>query len=262
MKHPSLEPVIAAARKRLQALHERAGPEDCQPEWMEAVWAELSDSLEELHVAAEELQQQNDELMAARDDVDSQRRNYQELFDLAPEAYLVTDALGIIRQANEAAVVLLHVRGEFLKGKPLATFIAPSDHAAFRRQLIVLAGQRDTVRWEARIQPREAPAYHAFLSASPVRDQFGAHIGLRWHLTDVSRFRSFVEGGELMSGAPKDALAPVSGRKGFLTICSFCKRVRNDQNHWLAVESYFAARIGTRFSHGLCPDCVKEHYPE
>lgn len=41
----------------------------------------------------------------------------------------------------------------------------------------------------------------------------------------------------------------------FIPICSHCKKVRDDKKYWQEIETYVAARAGTRFSHGICPDC-------
>ncbi|MBU0479954.1 MAG: DUF4118 domain-containing protein [Proteobacteria bacterium] len=48
----------------------------------------------------------------------------------------------------------------------------------------------------------------------------------------------------------------------FLPICSFCKKIRDQDDVWHPVESYISKRTQTRFSHSFCPECAKEHYPE
>lgn len=48
--------------------------------------------------------------------------------------------------------------------------------------------------------------------------------------------------------------------KGFLPICSFCKKIRDDSGTWIEIESYIDARSEAKFSHSLCPECAKEHY--
>ncbi|HVZ16310.1 MAG TPA: PAS domain-containing protein [Terriglobales bacterium] len=50
--------------------------------------------------------------------------------------------------------------------------------------------------------------------------------------------------------------------KSIIPICMHCKKVRDDQQYWQQVEGYFHNFIGVEFSHGVCPDCVKEHYPD
>jgi sigma-B regulation protein RsbU (phosphoserine phosphatase) len=51
--------------------------------------------------------------------------------------------------------------------------------------------------------------------------------------------------------------AQVRQLEDFLPICGYCKKVRDDKNYWQQIESYINARSGTRFSHGVCPDCYE-----
>lgn len=50
--------------------------------------------------------------------------------------------------------------------------------------------------------------------------------------------------------------------EGFLPICSFCKKIRDDHNRWNNLEMYIKEHSEAEFSHSICPDCAKEHYPE
>lgn len=49
--------------------------------------------------------------------------------------------------------------------------------------------------------------------------------------------------------------------RGLLPICSHCKKIRDDQGQWHAVETYVKERADVDFSHGICPDCLSRHYP-
>jgi len=59
------------------------------------------------------------------------------------------------------------------------------------------------------------------------------------------------------------ALTNIRVLHGLLPICSYCKKVRDDQNYWQRVESYVESRADVQFSHSICPDCyeteVKPH---
>ncbi len=57
------------------------------------------------------------------------------------------------------------------------------------------------------------------------------------------------------------ALQEVKTLHGFIPICARCKRVRDDQGYWEQVEKYISERSQAQFSHGLCPDCVRQFYP-
>jgi len=55
--------------------------------------------------------------------------------------------------------------------------------------------------------------------------------------------------------AAERALAEVKRLQGMLPICSYCKKIRNDQNSWEQMESYISEHSHATFSHGICPDC-------
>ncbi len=49
---------------------------------------------------------------------------------------------------------------------------------------------------------------------------------------------------------------------GLIPICSHCKRIRDDEGYWNQVESYVSKYSEAEFSHGLCPSCLREYYPD
>jgi sigma-B regulation protein RsbU (phosphoserine phosphatase) len=53
----------------------------------------------------------------------------------------------------------------------------------------------------------------------------------------------------------EEALSRVHELQGLLPICSYCKKVRDDQNYWHEVETYVSVRSAASFSHGICPTC-------
>jgi hypothetical protein len=56
----------------------------------------------------------------------------------------------------------------------------------------------------------------------------------------------------------EEALAHVKQLHTLLPICSYCKKVRDDQNYWHQVECYVSRHADVRFSHGVCPDCLEK----
>jgi DNA-binding response OmpR family regulator len=58
-------------------------------------------------------------------------------------------------------------------------------------------------------------------------------------------------------GELEEALARVKQLQGLLPICSYCKKIRNDQNYWQQVESYLSEHSEAQFSHGICPECYE-----
>jgi len=58
------------------------------------------------------------------------------------------------------------------------------------------------------------------------------------------------------------ALTEIKILKGILPVCSFCKRIRDENNEWRTMENYISSHSEAQFSHGFCPDCGSKHYPE
>jgi DNA-binding NtrC family response regulator len=58
------------------------------------------------------------------------------------------------------------------------------------------------------------------------------------------------------------ALAEVKTLSGILSICSGCKKIRDDKGVWVQIESYVSNHVDVMFSHGMCPECVKKYYPK
>lgn len=195
---------VDSAYERLEQLSERTRelPVELR-ELVEEVLQVTTINLEELQAAVEELKLQNKELRAARQEVELQHRHYRDLFEFAPDGYLVTDLAGIIRDANQAAGALLEVPQERLTGKPLAAYVVPEDQKVFHTRLsfMIVSGAAKTSRaeWEVHLQPGRRKAFLAALTVIPIRDLDGKPTGLRWRLRDVSASRRAEERERLLA---------------------------------------------------------------
>jgi len=58
------------------------------------------------------------------------------------------------------------------------------------------------------------------------------------------------------------ALEEIKTLKGLIPICSYCKKIRNDEGFWDQVEVYFETHSDAKFTHSMCPECIRKHYPE
>ena len=153
----------------------------------------LSMALEELTVASKELYQQNEELKDRQHDLAIERQRYQELFDLAPDGYLVTDLAGNILEANQAMGALLNVRQERLVSKPLLLYIAKRDRPRFYTQLQQLLELQETVYWELNLQPRQEHSFIAGITISAIHDLQAQLTGLRWIIRDITLLKQAEE---------------------------------------------------------------------
>lgn len=60
----------------------------------------------------------------------------------------------------------------------------------------------------------------------------------------------------------QNALNEVRKLSGIVPICMHCKKIRDDAGYWQRVEAYIQTHSEAKFSHGICPDCREELYPD
>ena len=177
------------ARKRVNDLSQRKDiTEPNKQEVLEEGLAELHTSMEELRVAHEALTHQNEELVLTRNKLEAERQRYLNLFDFAPDGYLVTTLEGIILEANRAAAEMLAIAQRFLVGKLLINFIAEAERHDFRS----LLNQYNQVHSElpqeieVRLHSRDGKSFDAGLTLSPVYNNHGRIEALRWLVRDIT----------------------------------------------------------------------------
>lgn len=66
----------------------------------------------------------------------------------------------------------------------------------------------------------------------------------------------------LKNQALHEALAKVKLLSGLLPICASCKKIRSDSGDWNEIEYYIKQHSEADFSHGICPKCIKQLYPD
>jgi K+-sensing histidine kinase KdpD len=60
----------------------------------------------------------------------------------------------------------------------------------------------------------------------------------------------------------RNAVNEIKTLRGILPICAYCKQIRTDAGMWVQIEKYIREHSEAEFSHGVCPDCFKKHFPE
>ena len=88
----------------------------------------------------------------------------------------------------------------------------------------------------------------------------------------VYRFKKLIEGQLLLADQNQrlmainqeleKRMAEIHTLRGILPICSYCKKIRNDDGYWQALDVYIQAHSEAEFSHGICLDCMAVHFPQ
>ena len=58
----------------------------------------------------------------------------------------------------------------------------------------------------------------------------------------------------------EEALANIKTLKEILPVCMYCKKIRDDEGYWSQLDRYVVEHTNSDFSHGICPECFREHY--
>lgn len=159
---------------------------DSLPASIAELFESLQITLEELQIAEEELRLQNDHLIESQEILQAARQRYQDLFDLLPEGYLVTDIHGIIKEANDAAALMLNVSKKQIVGYPMVNFVTEKERHIFRAKLEQHCKYGSLMEWESHLKRRmdsdfpvslQVTTGHLIEKGSPV---------LLWFLRDLT----------------------------------------------------------------------------
>jgi PAS domain S-box-containing protein len=112
------------------------------------------------------------------------------------------------------------------------------------------------------IRHRDGGARHLVMAWQPMASPTGVRLGYRGSIRDVTRHRAMEAERERLVTALQDALAKVKTLQGMLPICANCKSVRDDHGYWQRIDVYIREHSEAEFSHGLCPKCARELYPD
>ena len=139
--------------------------------------------------------------------------------------------------------------------------VHPDDQAVAHEHLqTVLAGQADAR--EYRIVRSDGEIRWLHNHARPAWDEeLGRIVRIYAAAQDITARRQAEAERESLILELQGALAQVRTLRGLLPICASCKRIRDDQGYWTAVEVYILEHSDAEFSHGLCPDCARKLYP-
>jgi PAS domain S-box-containing protein len=148
---------------------------------------DLQAALEELNVAQEELRAQHEQLLSMHEQIENERQRFRELFEFAPDGYLVTDSSGVILQANRAAGRLLRTRADLLVGKPVVNFVAMDQRRLWRERLLGLGAASEVQEFEAELAAREGEpvTVSVRVATAPVSTGARPALEIRWLLRDI-----------------------------------------------------------------------------
>lgn len=188
---------IQIIRQQIEALHRYTMQSPTQQQVVVEALEEIAASLENLQLLQEQMQASleameviQEELLQQNEYLAEKRQRYYDLFEFAPDAYLLTNPLGIILEANRAAGALFNVLPNFLIGKPLVNFVPEAERSVFRTKLNHLSQVYSSVQeWEIPMCPRGGQPFDATLMVAPVRNSFKSLVFLNICVINITKYK-------------------------------------------------------------------------
>jgi PAS domain S-box-containing protein len=146
----------------------------------------------------------------------------------------------------------------------LMAFVEPADVPPILADLeAIRTGEKDAHVWEFRIRRKDGSTRWLQSRGRVMRrDESGNPLHVSGATTDITERKRTEAERERLVLELRGAVEQVKTLSGIVPICSGCKKIRDDKGFWEQVEAYVSRHTDARFSHGICPDCMKRLFPE
>jgi len=218
--------------------------------------------INELEVHQIELKMQNDELRRIQGELEKTRDKYSHLYDFAPLGYFTVSEKEIIEEVNLTGATLLGIERSALIGKPFFRFVRRDDQDIFYKLRQRLLETEKPQSCELRLVKKDGHEFYARLDCMVIRNKGEDLRQIRAAVSDITDRKLAQEQRDKLISDLQKTLSEVKTLRGFLPICSNCKKIRDDKGYWNQIESYIRDRSDAEFSHGICPECAKKLYPD
>jgi PAS domain S-box-containing protein len=180
-------------------------------------------------------------------------------FTISIDMLCFMDFNGFFKRLNPAWERTLGFTLEELRSRPAIEFVHPDDRARTLAQNGQVKTGGQALGFENRYLCKDGSYRWLLWNAAPDFDQQVIYSVAR----DITERKRAEEEREALVLELQAALREVRSLQAILPICSYCKKIRNDQNYWETVDDYIAEHTNTRFSHSICPACyTKEVEPQ
>jgi PAS domain S-box-containing protein len=174
-------------------------------------------------------------------------------FAVSVDMLCLLDFNGFFKRINPAWERTLGYTRKELMSRPFIEFVHPDDRERTLKQNADVRAGGKALSFENRYVHKDG-SYRWFhwnaASDSTVRTIYSM-------ARDITASKQAAEEREQLLLKLQAALAEVKSLREILPICSYCRKIRDDENHWDTVENYISSHTTSRFSHGICPTCLE-----
>ena len=199
---------------------------------------------------------------AARVRAEADRQYLAAIVESSEDAIYGKTLDSIIVSWNPAAERIYGYRAEEIVGHSIA-ILFPLDRRDELLDIMARIRRGELVGfYETKRLHKNGKTIPVVATISPIKDGDGKVIGASTIARDISKQKQKEEEHRQLARRLSEASNQVKLLSGLLPICSACKRIRDDQGYWRQVETYIASHSEARFTHSICPDCLKRYRTE
>jgi PAS domain S-box-containing protein len=162
------------------------------------------------------------------------------------------DFSGYFKRLNPAWERTLGYTRKELMSRPFIEFVHPDDRERTLKQNAQVKGGGKALAFENRYLCKDGSFRWFHWNAASDSSEKVIYSVAR----DITASKQAEEEREKIVRELQATLAEVKTLRAILPICSYCKKVRDDENYWHNVETYISRHTSTRFTHGICPSCM------
>ena len=190
-------------------------------------------------------------------DLQKHREELQTIIDASPIMIFYKDRENRFIQVNKALVEVTGVPKEAMQGKTVFEIYPNQTKNYWEDDKEVIASGKPKI---GIIEPIDAVTGTRWLQTDkiPYRDQEGRIIGIIGFSIDITERKQTEEALQEEHRRLQQALDEVRTLRGIVPICSYCKKIRDDDGYWNQVEKYISDHTDARFSHSICPSCYEK----
>ncbi len=193
------------------------------------------------------------------------QEKFKKISALANDAIIQMDENGKISFWNEAAQRIFGYSHKEAEDKDLHQLLVPKKYLLmFNKgfEQFIHTGQGAAIgkTLELSALRKDGSEFEIELSLSSYRENNKwQSVGI---VRDISNRKQIEKERDRLIENLKKALDEIQTLKGIVPICASCKKIRDDKGYWKHVETFIQEHSQAEFSHGICPDCQHELYPE
>ena len=195
-------------------------------------------------------------------EIEKMRDEYSHLYDFAPVGYFTLSDKGTIEKVNLTGAAMIEIERSALIGKPFARFVQREDQDIFYKHRQRLLETETRQSFDLRLVKKNGHEFFAHLECLVVKNSGDNSRLIRGAVINITDRKQAEADRDKLILKLQETLYRVKTLSGLLPICAHCKNIRDDKGYWSQIETYIKNHSEAEFSHGICPKCAKELYPD